>query len=505
MRAFVTRRHIMELVGGFLAIALVVAGVWFFVQRAGQDGTTQPPAGQPPAGQPSANPSPTGAPVTSPATMTVKVYFHKGPGADPAKLSAVERTVPNSPMVATAALTQLLAGPTSAERDAGYWSVFSSRTAGMLLSVRIGNGVGHADFRDLSKVIPNASSSTGSAVLLSELDATLKQFGTVDTTVYSFSGKVAPFYEWLQMSPPVGMRPGLAQARVVARDFLVRVVGMANPSYVRSSYVSDYLARVEFRPTIAGKATGSVTSVLLGYGVTGFRPIWVTTDTIVVDTPPLVITPSEIARVTSPLTVTGRALAWEGRVTLRVVQDNGLAVRRLGEGYGTGGGDQMRPFSAQVPFSRPGTSTGWLVAAELSARNGEVTKATVAPLVFAGAPVRPGLLRVTYATNPTLPEFQSDDPMAGIPVNGWAMPTGQGTVTFTMSANAGTDRVQLFLTPLGAGATPTPTLLGTAARSGTTFTYAWHYADEPLLAKVTIVATGPAGRNEQVAFNVFHR
>ncbi|HET8657399.1 MAG TPA: hypothetical protein VFM55_00185, partial [Micromonosporaceae bacterium] len=72
MRFFVTRRHLMELVGGFLAIALVVAGVWFFVQRADQDGTTQPPAGQP-----SASASPTGAPVTPPpATMTFKVYFH---------------------------------------------------------------------------------------------------------------------------------------------------------------------------------------------------------------------------------------------------------------------------------------------------------------------------------------------------------------------------------------------------------------------------------------------
>lgn len=64
----------------------------------------------------------------------------------------------------------------------------------------------------------------------------------------------------------------------------------------------------------------------------------------------------------------------------------------------------------------------------------------MAPLVFAGAPVQPGLLKVTYTTSP-----------------------------------------------------------------GTTFTYVWRYANEPLLAKITIVATGQAGRSEQVAFNVFHR
>lgn len=500
MKAFFTRRHIIEVAGGFLAVVLVVASVWFLAQRADRDGTAQPPGDGLPASA-----SPTGAPVTSPpvATITVKVYFHTGPGADPTKLAAVRRTVPYTPMVATAALTQLLAGPTSAERQAGYWSVFSSKTAGMLRSARIGNGVGHADLRDLSRIIPNAGSSTGSTVLLSELDTTLKQFGTVKTTVYSFGGEVAPFYEWLQMSPPVGLRPDLIQARVVARDFLVRVVGMAKPSYVGSRYVSDYLASVDFRATIAGKATGPVTTVLLTYGATGFTPKWVTTDTIVVDTPPLVLNPSDMTPVRSPLAVTGRALAWEGHVTLRVLQDSGLAVRKLGEGYGTGGGDQMRPFSAQVPFSRPTTNTGWLVASELSGHNGEVTKATAVPLVFAGAPVRPGLLNVTYATNPDLPEFHPE-PMEGMPVNGWAMPAGQGTITFTMSASTGTDRVQLFLTPLGAGTSPAPTLLGTATRAGTTFSYVWRYANDPLLAKVTLVATGPGGRGEWLAFNVFH-
>lgn len=52
--------------------------------------------------------------------------------------------------------------------------------------------------------------------------------------------------------------------------------------------------------------------------------------------------------------------------------------------------------------------------------------------------------------------------------------------------------------------TLTSMVLGTALKSGTTFSYAWHYANEPLLAKVGLVATGPAGRSEQVAFNVFH-
>jgi hypothetical protein len=503
MRSFVTRRHVLETVGAFLAVMLVAAGIWLVIQRGDRGSTAQPP----PGGQPASptEPSSTPPPSATPAAMIVKVYFHKGPGADPTKLSAVRRTVPGGPMVATAALNQLLGGPTAAERAAGYWSVFSGRTAGVLRSVRIGNGVGHADFRDFSKIIPDASSSTGSAVLMSELDATLKQFGTVKTTVYSFDGKVAPFYEWLQMSAPVGTYPTLVQARSFARDFLVRIVGMDRPSFVASRFISDALASVDFRATIAGRATGPVTTVLLSHGNTGFSPIWASTETITVDSPPMALDVSQVPPVTSPLMVSGHARAWEGTVNLRVLQDNGLAVRTLGEGYGTGGGDQMMPFTAQVPFVRPTTDRGWLVAAELSGHNGEVVKATAVRLVLAGAPVQPSIVDHSYVTNPFLPEFSSSNQIEGIPAGGWALPTGQGTITFTMKATATVDRAQLFMTPLGSGTTPTPRLIGTASKSGATFTYNWHYANEPLLAKISVVATGANGRSEWFAFNVYHR
>jgi len=72
----------------------------------------------------------------------------------------------------------------------------------MLRSVRIANGVAHVDFRDFSRVIPNASSSCGSALLLAQLDRTAKQFPTVRRAVYSFDGSARTFYEWLQRSPP---------------------------------------------------------------------------------------------------------------------------------------------------------------------------------------------------------------------------------------------------------------------------------------------------------------
>ncbi len=144
-----------------------------------------------------------GGPASAPAaTMTVRAYFHKGPANDPQRVVAVTRTVPRSSAVLTTAVNQLLAGPTAAERSAGYWSWFSHRTAHMLRGVSLANGVAHVDFRDFSHVIPNASSSFGSAALLAELDATVTQFHGVRSAVYSFNGDAVPFYEWLQMQPP---------------------------------------------------------------------------------------------------------------------------------------------------------------------------------------------------------------------------------------------------------------------------------------------------------------
>lgn len=96
----------------------------------------------------------------------------------------------------------LLRGPTAAERARGYGGWFSSRTAGRLRAVSASNGVARIDFEDFSRLIPGASSSCGSALLLAQLDRTALQFPTVRRAVYSFGGSQRAFYEWLQRSPP---------------------------------------------------------------------------------------------------------------------------------------------------------------------------------------------------------------------------------------------------------------------------------------------------------------
>jgi hypothetical protein len=127
---------------------------------------------------------------------TVGVWFT---GPDGTSLVRVERTVPRTTAVLRAALEQLLAGPTSTERAAGLRSWFSGATAGMLRDVALSpTGAATVDLGDLRGVIPGASSSAGSDLLLRQLDATVFQFPSVTSVVYRIAANCEAFTEWLQ-------------------------------------------------------------------------------------------------------------------------------------------------------------------------------------------------------------------------------------------------------------------------------------------------------------------
>lgn len=131
----------------------------------------------------------------------VRVFFVPG-GADPCgTVSPVVRTI-EGPATPELALRELLAGPTSDETGAGFTSLFGPATADALLDVAVADGIARVSLRDLRQIIPNASSSCGSAALLAALDATLAQLPGIRGARYSFGGDEAAFYEWLQRSPP---------------------------------------------------------------------------------------------------------------------------------------------------------------------------------------------------------------------------------------------------------------------------------------------------------------
>jgi len=142
--------------------------------------------------------------TTSTTTSSeIKVFFTPEGAAqeDCAAVEPVNRTADGDALL-EAAMTELLKGPTAEEAAAGLTSWFSADTAGMLNSVVIDDRTARIDFADFSTLIPNASTSCGSAMLLAQLDATAAQFDPVDETIYSFDGDVASFYEWLQFAPP---------------------------------------------------------------------------------------------------------------------------------------------------------------------------------------------------------------------------------------------------------------------------------------------------------------
>ena len=139
-------------------------------------------------------------PALPAGSMEVAVSFTCDPGGQAVGPPfEVYRAVPTSPRVLTAALTALLAGPTTQERDGGLTSWFSPATAGLLRGVTLTDGRAIVDLRDLRTVIPGASSSAGSALLLSQLDATVFRFPTVSSVEYRIDGSCTAFTEWLQL------------------------------------------------------------------------------------------------------------------------------------------------------------------------------------------------------------------------------------------------------------------------------------------------------------------
>jgi hypothetical protein len=131
-------------------------------------------------------------------TFRVSLYFPKGDaGRNCRSVQALSRVV-TGPAFLHETLERLVSGPAVDERKEGYGGWFSKRTRGALRGVILRDGVAEVDFRDLRRLIPNASSSCGSALLLTQLNRTVFQFPNVRRAVYSINGSQRAFLRWLQ-------------------------------------------------------------------------------------------------------------------------------------------------------------------------------------------------------------------------------------------------------------------------------------------------------------------
>lgn len=153
--------------------------------------------------------------------------------------------------------------------------------------------------------------------------------------------------------PPPGSPTTFSSPGSAASDFTRRFLGMGTPQ-LGAARVSGDRATVDVRPLPTGGPTSVVS--LRRIDRRGWVVVGCAASRIFVDQP----APS--AQVTSPLTVRGRAQAYEGTVTVQVRGDGATAP--LGQSFGTGGGTEVLPYEATVTFTRPPTPRGTLVVSE---------------------------------------------------------------------------------------------------------------------------------------------
>lgn len=158
-----------------------------------------------------------------------------------------------------------------------------------------------------------------------------------------------------------------------AHAFAVEFVGFTDPLVGEFMQGDARSGEVQVRPT----ADGPVTTVFVrqlgtdgSWWILGSAAEHITADA-----------PGPGDAITSPVTVSGSALAFEGTVLVEVREDG--AREPLGRGYVTGGGDEMRPFSGHVSFSPASADYGAMVFLTQSERYGEIWEAAVYRVRFA--------------------------------------------------------------------------------------------------------------------------
>ncbi len=135
-------------------------------------------------------------------TMTIKLYFHSDKldpeWVDCNKVYPVTRTIPKTAAVASAALEELLKGPTM-EESKSFSGFAPAETNGIVKSVKVKNGAAFVNFtKVVYQQMGNATTSCGGG-FFSMVDATLMQFPTIKKVYYAIEESTNDFYEWVQV------------------------------------------------------------------------------------------------------------------------------------------------------------------------------------------------------------------------------------------------------------------------------------------------------------------
>ncbi len=356
---------------------------------------------------------PTGGPAPGPgSTSAVSLYFTQGD-----TLHRILRTIPKVAGIGAATLRALLAGPTPEEARSGVGSAIPSGTR--LLGLTIDGSVARVD---LSRQFEVTGNEEGVTVSVAQITCTIGQFDTVkgvrfaidgeDVGVVSGDGTVTDrpltcgsYARFNPASPrsESGIWPYTSAAEsdaavsggdrsfldpvAAAREFASRYLGMDDPVVFDFAEAGpgDGEVPVGFRysegRTPVDNPTPTTTVVVRQLGRHGDSGAWTVTAASARNIE--VSGPQPLARVSSPLVLSGRASAFEGHVDVSVREDAMLAGVSLGDGFVTGRGDgELGPFRGEVAFRSPSKPGGAVVFLERSAADGQVLGATVVRVLF---------------------------------------------------------------------------------------------------------------------------
>jgi hypothetical protein len=186
-------------------------------------------------------------------------------------------------------------------------------------------------------------------------------------------------------TPAAATRPGSADAVRTAIAYMHREVGMRNPVAGHFRPTGTGTGEVAVRPRL-GEGDRSFTGPVTVVSLQRLRTVWYVLGTRTSDI--RVTSPAPLVKISSPVTVTGSALAFEGTVQVTITEDRYGRDVVLGRGSVTGRGDGTPgPFSGRIAFRRPSGTTGSIVFAEISAvEDGGALKATVVRVRFDRTP-----------------------------------------------------------------------------------------------------------------------
>lgn len=383
------------------------------------EGVGEPTTGSP-GGTTAASGSASGGGGTSGSgTTEVTLYFVRGE-----RLAAVKRSVPRVTRIGAEAVKSLLAGPTDAERRSGMETAIPGGTQFRDLVIDA-NGLARVD---LSRTFESGGGTLALTLRLGQVACTLDAFPTVSGVRFALDGQVVDvlsgdgivvdepvscdtYGEWLETAPQppatdtfAGIWPFATSAELAAyarsgastyRDpvetakaFASTYLGMASPVTFPFRAISPGLGDVQ-----VGFGTGEggalianpqpTTTVRLSQlGNFGDNGPWTVTAAL---SPDIVVdSPKGLApRIGPPVTVTGRARAFEGTVNVEVREDGMTAGQALGRGFVTGRGDGvLGPFSGSIGFRSPSKPAGAVVFFEKSMADGSTLRATVVRVSF---------------------------------------------------------------------------------------------------------------------------